>query len=108
MALDPAPVSANTPFTSALHTMGRKVSPSAVGVEGKGGVAEIRPQKFISIPRMTVSTKNATTILANEWGVNKVGAPSVWPSGNRGEGMVAATIDTGVRGIGCKYCGRSH
>jgi subtilisin family serine protease len=34
---------------------------------------------------------------ANEWGVDRVGAPQVWAAGNRGEGVRVAAIDTGVR-----------
>ncbi len=34
---------------------------------------------------------------AIEWGVDRVNAPDVWGSGNTGEGIVVANIDTGVR-----------
>lgn len=33
---------------------------------------------------------------ANAWGVDKIGAPSVWSLGYNGEGVVVAVIDTGV------------
>ena len=34
----------------------------------------------------------------NQWGIEKIEAPRTWESFNRGEGVVIASIDTGVRG----------
>ncbi len=34
---------------------------------------------------------------AIEWGVSRVNAPDVWATGNTGQGVVVANIDTGVR-----------
>ena len=34
----------------------------------------------------------------NQWGIQKIEAPRTWESFNRGEGVVIAGIDTGVRG----------
>ncbi len=36
-------------------------------------------------------------IQAVEWGVDLINAPDVWATGNTGEGVVVANIDTGVR-----------
>lgn len=33
----------------------------------------------------------------SEWNVRKIGAEEVWKAGNKGEGVVVAVIDTGVR-----------
>jgi subtilisin family serine protease len=34
---------------------------------------------------------------AVEWGIDKINANDVWPSGNTGQGIVVANVDTGVR-----------
>ncbi|CAK4745580.1 unnamed protein product [Aphanomyces euteiches] len=34
----------------------------------------------------------------NEWGVNLIKAPTVWASGNKGEGIVVGGIDTALKG----------
>jgi subtilisin family serine protease len=43
----------------------------------------------------TATTNNTATA---GWGQAKIGAPSVWSSGNAGQNVVVATIDSGVRG----------
>ncbi|KAG9405033.1 hypothetical protein AC1031_004132 [Aphanomyces cochlioides] len=37
-----------------------------------------------------------TSLESSNTGVTKIGAPSVWANGNRGEGIVVSNIDTGV------------
>ncbi|GEM_PF-4688377 len=55
-------------------------NPELPGVKnpGKGGGGPSSPAKGIS------------------WGVQKIGAPTVWSGGNQGEGVVVDVIDTGV------------
>ncbi|RHY25989.1 hypothetical protein DYB32_007959 [Aphanomyces invadans] len=36
------------------------------------------------------------TVFANEWGVDLISAPTVWASGNRGQGVVVGVLDTGA------------
>ncbi|KAF0712902.1 hypothetical protein As57867_004596, partial [Aphanomyces stellatus] len=45
----------------------------------------------------TVQDTNATATTVS-WGINKINAPSVWATGNKGKGVVVASLDTGVRG----------
>ncbi|GLD95494.1 hypothetical protein PINS_up004171 [Pythium insidiosum] len=61
-------------------------------------VAEIREEQVLHLPPFEVSATNTSAVrpLANEWGVAKISAPSVWAAGNRGEGVVVGAIDTGV------------
>jgi subtilisin family serine protease len=44
----------------------------------------------------STDTRGAFAPDAIEWGVTAVHAPDVWASGNRGEGVVVASLDTGV------------
>ncbi|KAJ0390617.1 hypothetical protein ATCC90586_010401 [Pythium insidiosum] len=61
-------------------------------------IAEIREEQVLHLPPIEVAANNASAIhpLAEEWGVSKISAPSVWTAGNRGEGVVVGAIDTGV------------
>ncbi|KAG9405028.1 Suppressor of the cold-sensitive snRNP biogenesis mutant brr1-1 [Aphanomyces cochlioides] len=56
-------------------------------------VAHLPVLKVESVEAAANSSSIAAT---NEWGVTKIGAPSVWANGNRGEGIVVSNIDTGV------------
>jgi subtilisin family serine protease len=63
-------------------------------------ISEIREELVLPVP--TVETTDATvsnstfSLLANEWGVTKISAPSVWDLGYSGQGVVVSSIDTGV------------
>ncbi|GAB9473500.1 hypothetical protein Gpo141_00010650 [Globisporangium polare] len=65
-------------------------------------IAEVREEQVLRLPSPIASTAtNASTtegfgVLANEWGVTKIGAPSVWARGYNGQGVVVGIIDTGV------------
>lgn len=61
-------------------------------------IGEIREEQILPLPKITIeSTANTTAnVLANEWGVTKISAPSVWAAGNTGVGIVVSSIDTGV------------
>ncbi|GAB9477729.1 hypothetical protein Gpo141_00014865, partial [Globisporangium polare] len=65
---------------------------------GLASISEIREEQVLPTPTIEVSATNSSGIspLANEWGVTKVGAPTVWAGGNTGVGVVVGTIDTGV------------
>ncbi|TMW69564.1 hypothetical protein Poli38472_001720 [Pythium oligandrum] len=62
-------------------------------------IQEIREELVLPLPKVTATAANTTEIrpLANEWGVTKVGAPTVWATGNTGQGVVVGHIDSGVR-----------
>lgn len=60
-------------------------------------VKEISEEFEVKIDPIIPGTKTPPTTLANEWGIENVKAPAVWASGNTGEGVVVAGIDTGVR-----------
>ncbi|ETV90846.1 hypothetical protein H310_14442 [Aphanomyces invadans] len=49
----------------------------------------------VDLPVVLDNTTEAT-VQAIEWGVNRIGAPTVWASGNRGQGVVVGFLDTGV------------
>lgn len=44
-----------------------------------------------------ISNPDDNAIASPEWGLNTVNAPAVWNTGNTGQGIVVASIDTGVR-----------
>ncbi|KAF0724044.1 hypothetical protein Ae201684P_019171 [Aphanomyces euteiches] len=44
----------------------------------------------------SVQANSSSIAATNEWGVTKIGAPSVWANSNRGDGIVVSNIDTGV------------
>jgi len=63
----------------------------------RSDVASIRPDEQWEIPVPFPGTKEPG-VAAVEWGVNRVHAPDVWSQfGTRGEGIVVASIDTGVQ-----------
>ncbi|WP_239098493.1 S8 family serine peptidase [Micromonospora qiuiae] len=60
-------------------------------------VARITPSRSYPLVRPTPDATRARTT-AIEWGLTNIGAPRVWDEfGDRGEGVVVANIDTGVR-----------
>src|SRR5262245_19828960 len=55
---------------------------------------EIRANHSYPVPKTQKAKHPATT----EWGINAINAPQVWSTyDDRGEGIVVASIDTGVR-----------
>ncbi len=61
-------------------------------------VAEIYEQEIIQLEEPVFEPVDNNTVGAVEWGVERVQATSVWANGNKGENVVVALIDTGVRG----------
>ncbi|TMW69598.1 hypothetical protein Poli38472_001754 [Pythium oligandrum] len=61
-------------------------------------ILEIREEQVLPLPKVTAAANTTADVLANEWGVTKVNAPTIWGNGNKGEGIVVSTIDTGVLG----------
>ncbi|GAB9477672.1 hypothetical protein Gpo141_00014792, partial [Globisporangium polare] len=61
-------------------------------------LAEIREQLVLPVPTVTSAERNTSAIgvLANEYGVTKISAPSVWALGNTAQNIVVSTVDTGV------------
>jgi serine protease AprX len=54
--------------------------------------------QFVGTQTMpAVAPRAANSPAIAEWGVSRVGAPSVWASGVTGQGIVIANLDTGVR-----------
>lgn len=76
-------------------------------------IADVREEAILSLPvirhgndatsmplALNATTEAATEragLLANEWGLGVVEVPSVWETGNTGQGVVVGVIDTGVR-----------
>jgi len=60
-------------------------------------VAEIVEEEFFEIDVPIVSEgEDSNDPNDVEWGVQKVDAPGAWATGSNGEGIVVATVDTGV------------
>jgi len=60
-------------------------------------IAEIVEEEYFEIDVPIASAvDDGVGLNAVEWGVQKVDAPGAWASGNTGEGIVVATVDTGV------------
>ena len=57
-------------------------------------VAAILPEMVYTVPEPQA---NGPAVQGIEWNINKIRAPEVWSTGNRGEGIVVANIDTGVQ-----------
>lgn len=62
----------------------------------KSLVAEVFYPLEYDVEQKDFQLNNEST-LEIQWGVSAIRAPTVWTSGNRGEGVVIAAIDTGVR-----------
>jgi subtilisin family serine protease len=54
-------------------------------------ISEPNPQAFIGRQLSSMALPGI------QWGITKIGAPSVWASGINGSGIVIGSIDTGVR-----------
>ncbi|KAF1336355.1 hypothetical protein FI667_g277, partial [Globisporangium splendens] len=70
-------------------------------------LSEVREQLVLPAPAVILSTdtsannSSSTTtgvLSTNEWGVEKIHAPSVWALGNTAQNIVVGSIDTGVLG----------
>ena len=60
-------------------------------------VAEVLPEQVFAVPPL-VTAPPVAEVQGVEWGLASVRAPQVWStSGVRGDGMVVASIDTGVQ-----------
>lgn len=63
-----------------------------------GAVEGVYPTMEVEVPDLEEDERPAMGTLAAEWGVADVKAPEVWQDlGIRGEGVVVASIDTGVQ-----------
>ena len=72
------------------NAIGARVRSSvAVELAGRPDVGEVRPSTTIEAPSAAVAT-------AVEPNVAQVNAPALWDLGYRGQGMVVASMDTGV------------
>ncbi|MER5453758.1 S8 family serine peptidase [Micromonospora sp. NPDC002389] len=61
-------------------------------------VARISPSRSYPLVRPTATDTARARTAAVEWGLTNIGAPQVWDEfGDRGEGVVVANIDSGVR-----------
>lgn len=76
----------------------------AVAARSEVGRIEGDPKAFVAptvaadpVPPVLAATSGDAGVLATEWGISAIRAPSVWSTfGVRGEGVVVGTIDTGV------------
>ncbi|QYC41369.1 Bacillopeptidase F precursor [Nonomuraea coxensis DSM 45129] len=60
-------------------------------------VEAIAPVRTLSLPKPAEGAAEAR-VNAVEWNIDRIGAPRVWSeTGNRGEGVVVATIDSGAQ-----------
>lgn len=86
-----------TPFwivNAVKVTAGSKL---AAEISGMPEVDRIEPVRTLTLPK-PAEDKPQARIRANEWNIDRVGAPRVWDElGNRGEGVVVANIDSGVQ-----------
>lgn len=61
-------------------------------------VAEIREEVLAVVSKEVAEADTATKELVGyEWNVQKIGAPKVWADGNIGQGVLVASIGSGVR-----------
>jgi subtilisin family serine protease len=59
-------------------------------------VASVHPDRTLALPPRLEGTEDART-RPSQWGLENIGAPAVWEKfGFRGQGVVVASIDTGV------------
>ncbi len=54
------------------------------------------PESSLKEIKGSSSIQNINIISANAWGVDKVGAPTVWQQGITGKGVTVAVVDTGI------------
>lgn len=62
------------------------------------GVLSVTEEVSVVIPPCYPSATSTNNTSTAGWGQTKIGAPSLWASGNSGQNVVVATIDSGVRG----------
>ncbi|WP_141784535.1 cell wall-binding repeat-containing protein [Ornithinicoccus hortensis] len=62
------------------------------------GVDKIYPEFEVVQQEPVSKTASGTAPQATEWGLDNINAPAVWDLGYTGEGIVVATVDTGVAG----------
>ena len=60
-------------------------------------VAQILGERNYVLDKPIAATDNTDSGDAVEWGLTNIKAPQVWATGNRGQGIVVANIDTGVQ-----------
>ena len=68
----------------------------ADSLAGQAEVRELRATRTYAVPDVIAGTPE-DTVDTVEWGVNRIQADAVWPLYGRGEGIVVANIDTGVK-----------
>ncbi|MCC5581357.1 carboxypeptidase regulatory-like domain-containing protein [Microtetraspora sp. AC03309] len=102
-----------TPYWLVNSVLVRGAGPDLVRkLAERPDVARVRPAGSVSIPEPDRSAQAVARAAAGvEWGVDSVGAPRVWSQfGARGEGVVVATIDSGVQydhpALAARYRGR--
>ncbi|NUR89917.1 MAG: S8 family serine peptidase [Nonomuraea sp.] len=88
-----------TPYWLVNSVLVRGASPDLVKrLAERPDVARVRPAGTVSIPKPDRTVKAVAQADGVEWGVDGVGAPRVWSQyGTKGEGIVVATIDSGVQ-----------
>lgn len=64
---------------------------------GRSDVAYLRGDHQVPLHEPVVEALNAVSPATIEWGVDLIQAPDVWATGNTGQGIVVANVDTGVR-----------
>ncbi|ETW05550.1 hypothetical protein H310_03300 [Aphanomyces invadans] len=60
-------------------------------------VKSINEPVVIKLEQPKKSDQPAVVAGANQWGVDMINAPALWATGTKGDGIVVANIDTGVR-----------
>jgi subtilisin family serine protease len=60
-------------------------------------ISHIAEEQFFELPKRN-SRHSFAANSTEQWGVVAIGAPEVWKAGYKGEGVVIANIDSGVRG----------
>ncbi|GGK65460.1 hypothetical protein Sme01_24310 [Sphaerisporangium melleum] len=102
-----------TPYWLVNSVLVRGADPGLVRrLAERPDVARVRPAGTVSLPEPVATAEAVARAAAGvEWGVDRVGAPRVWSElGTRGEGIVVATIDSGVQydhpALAAQYRGR--
>ncbi|KAF0691068.1 hypothetical protein As57867_017578, partial [Aphanomyces stellatus] len=60
-------------------------------------VKSIHEPVVVAMSPMKPTDAKAEAAGANQWGIDMIQAPAVWAKGNKGQGIVVGSIDTGVR-----------